>query len=79
MNPAPDTATWPPLSRPYLPSTIVRAGHEVLDEVAAFVARFSVFPSEHCAPTLALWHAHTHATEQFNERSPSKHDPSATD
>ncbi|MDQ3762436.1 MAG: DUF3631 domain-containing protein [Actinomycetota bacterium] len=42
-----------------------RAGHEVLDAVAAFVARFSVFPSEHCAPTLALWYAHTHATEQF--------------
>jgi hypothetical protein len=36
-----------------------------LDDVAAFVARFSVFPSEHCAPTLALWYAHTHASEQF--------------
>jgi Protein of unknown function (DUF3631) len=44
---------------------IVRAGHEVLDDVAAFVARFSLFPSEHCAPTLALWCAHTHAVEQF--------------
>ncbi len=33
--------------------------------MAAFVARFSVFPSEHCAPTLALWYAHTHASEQF--------------
>jgi Protein of unknown function (DUF3631) len=42
-----------------------RAGHELLDDVAAFVSRFSVFPSEHCAPTLALWYAHTHATEQF--------------
>jgi hypothetical protein len=42
-----------------------RAGHDVLDAVAAFVARFSVFPSEHCAPTLALWYAHTHATEAF--------------
>ena len=29
------------------------------------MARFSVFPSEHCAPTLALWYAHTHAIEQF--------------
>jgi hypothetical protein len=47
------------------PETVVRAGHEVLDAVAAFVARFSVFPSEHCAPTLALWYAHTHAVEQF--------------
>jgi hypothetical protein len=43
----------------------VRAGDEVLDDIAAFVARFSVFPSEHCAPTLALWYAHTHAVEQF--------------
>ena len=43
----------------------MRAGHEVLDDVAAFIARFSVFPSEHCAPTLALWYAHTHASEQF--------------
>jgi hypothetical protein len=47
------------------PGAVVRPGHEVLDDVAAFVARFSVFPSEHCAPTLALWYAHTHAIEQF--------------
>jgi Protein of unknown function (DUF3631) len=47
------------------PGAIVRAGHEVLDDVTAFVARFSVFPSEHCAPTLALWYAHTHASDQF--------------
>jgi Protein of unknown function (DUF3631) len=47
------------------PGAITRGGHEVLDDVAAFVARFSVFPSEHCAPTLALWYAHTHAIEQF--------------
>jgi Protein of unknown function (DUF3631) len=47
------------------PGVIVRAGHEVLDDVAAFVAQFSVFPSEHCAPTLALWCAHTHAVDQF--------------
>ncbi|MGH3711051.1 MAG: DUF3631 domain-containing protein [Pseudonocardiaceae bacterium] len=47
------------------PGVAVRAGHEVLDAVAAFVARFSVFPSKHCAPTLALWYAHTHASEQF--------------
>ncbi|MGH3753111.1 MAG: DUF3631 domain-containing protein [Pseudonocardiaceae bacterium] len=47
------------------PRAVVRTGHEVLDDVAAFVARFSVFPSEHCAPTLALWYAHTHAIEQF--------------
>lgn len=45
--------------------TTVRPGHEVLDEVVAFVSRFSVFPSEHCAPMLALWYAHTHAAEHF--------------
>jgi Protein of unknown function (DUF3631) len=42
-----------------------RAGHEILDELTAFITRFSVFPHEHCAPTLALWYAHTHASEQF--------------
>jgi hypothetical protein len=62
----PPTAPAPPLAwlgQP--PVALVRPGPEVLDEVAAFVARFSVFPSEHCAPTLALWYAHTHAIEQF--------------
>jgi endogenous inhibitor of DNA gyrase (YacG/DUF329 family) len=43
----------------------VRPGHAVLDDVATFVTRFSVFPSEHCAPTLTLWYAHTHAVSQF--------------
>ena len=47
------------------PGAIIRAGHDVLDTVAAFVSRFSAFPSEHCAPTLALWYAHTHAVDQF--------------
>jgi hypothetical protein len=47
------------------PRAVARAGHEVLDDVAEFVARFSVFPSEHCAPTLTLWYAHTHAVSQF--------------
>ncbi|MGH3782966.1 MAG: DUF3631 domain-containing protein [Pseudonocardiaceae bacterium] len=64
---APATTTVPPLGwlgQPS-PAVTIRAGHEVLDDVAAFVARFSVFPSEHCAPTLALWYAHTHASEQF--------------
>ena len=37
----------------------------VLDAVTAFVRRFSAFPSEHCAPTLALWYAHTHLAEHF--------------
>ncbi len=47
------------------PGVTARDGGAVLDDVAAFVARFSVFPSAHCAPTLALWCAHTHAVDQF--------------
>jgi len=31
----------------------VKPGHEVLDAVLTFVSRFSAFPNEHCAPTLA--------------------------
>ena len=37
----------------------------LLDRIAAFVSRFSVFPDEHCAATLALWYAHTHAAPHF--------------
>ena len=37
----------------------------VLDAVTTFVRRFSAFPSEHCAPTLALWYAQTHLAEHF--------------
>lgn len=47
------------------PGAVARPGHEILDEVAAFVGRFNAFPSEHCAPMLALWYAHTHAAEHF--------------
>jgi hypothetical protein len=63
----PETTPVPPLTwlGPPPSEAIVRAGHEVLDVVAAFVARFNVFPSEHCVPTLALWYAHTHAVDQF--------------
>jgi Protein of unknown function (DUF3631) len=43
----------------------LRPGHEVLDDVTAFVSRYSVFPHEHCAPTLTLWYAHTHAADRF--------------
>jgi len=52
--------TTPAPARPEVP-----AGHAILDEVAAFVARYNAFPSEHCAPMLALWYAHTHAAEHF--------------
>lgn len=37
----------------------------VLDQVTAFVSRFSAFPSRHCAPTLALWYAHTHIADRL--------------
>jgi hypothetical protein len=37
----------------------------VLDQVRDFVARFSAFPSEHCAPMLALWYAHTWVADAF--------------
>ena len=47
------------------PGAIAKEGHEVLDEVAAFVGRFSAFPDEHCVPTLALWYAHTHVVNSF--------------
>jgi Protein of unknown function (DUF3631) len=47
------------------PEVGVRPGAEVLKDVASFLARFSVFPSEHCVPTLALWYAHTHIADRF--------------
>jgi hypothetical protein len=42
-----------------------RSGRDVLDAVVAFVARFSAFPDQHCAPTLALWYAHTHIADRL--------------
>jgi len=50
----------PAPARPEVP-----AGHTILDEMTAFVSRYNAFPSEHCAPMLALWYAHTHAAEHF--------------
>jgi hypothetical protein len=69
-SPPPPTTGSTPVSPlgwlgPASPGAPVRAGHQVLDDVTAFISRFSVFPSEHCAPTLALWYAHTHASDQF--------------
>lgn len=43
--------------------SVVNAG--VLDEVAAFVGRYVVFPSEHCLPVVTLWAAHTWAADTF--------------
>jgi hypothetical protein len=48
-----------------VPTGTPQPGHEILDDVRDFVARFSAFPSPHCAPTLALWWAHTWAAEHF--------------
>jgi hypothetical protein len=45
-----------------LPST---SGANALDNITTFVRRFSAFPSRHCAPTLALWYAHTHIADQL--------------
>jgi hypothetical protein len=42
-----------------------KPGHDVLDAVVAFILRFSRFPDQHCAPTLALWYAHTHIADRF--------------
>jgi hypothetical protein len=41
------------------------SGAHVLDHVTTFIRRFSAFPSRHCAPTLALWYAHTHIADQL--------------
>ncbi len=40
-------------------------GHKILDQVRDFVERFSAFPSQHCAPMLALWYAHTWVVDAF--------------
>ncbi|GLW34083.1 DUF3631 domain-containing protein [Actinoplanes regularis] len=46
------------------------AGHDtsgamVLDQVAAFIARYVAFPSEHALTAVTLWAAHTHAVGSF--------------
>ena len=41
------------------------AGAEALDQVAAFVRRFVVFPVDHAFVAVALWIAHTWAAERF--------------
>jgi len=44
-------------------------GAKLLDQVAAFLARFVAFPSEHALIATTLWAAHTHALDAF-ETSP---------
>lgn len=48
-----------------LPTPMAEPGYVVLDQVRDFVARFSAFPHEHCAPMLALWYAHTWAADHL--------------
>jgi len=43
----------------------LRPGHQVLDEAAAFVSRFAVFPSDAARDAVVLWAAHTHAVNAF--------------
>ncbi|MFF0816151.1 DUF3631 domain-containing protein [Rhodococcus sp. NPDC003318] len=40
-------------------------GAGLLDDVTAFLGWYSVYPDKHCAPTYALWIAHTHASDSF--------------
>ncbi|HET8659376.1 MAG TPA: DUF3631 domain-containing protein [Micromonosporaceae bacterium] len=40
-------------------------GAAVLDEVAAFVARYVAFPTQHALTAVTLWAAHTHAVGCF--------------
>jgi len=63
----PESAPVQPLTwlGPTPEDAFAKPGHEVLDSVAAFVSRFSAFPNEHAAPTLALWYAHTHIAERL--------------
>ena len=63
----PETAPIRPLTwlGPAPADAYVKPGHEVLDAVVTFVSRFSAFPNEHCAPTLALWYAHTHIADRL--------------
>jgi hypothetical protein len=62
VRPVPPLESW---LGPAPPGVVVREGAEVLDEVAGFLSRFTVFPDEHCVPTVALWMAHTHAVDAF--------------
>ncbi len=40
-------------------------GAAILDDVATFIRRFVVFPSEHAFTAVTLWAAHTHAIASF--------------
>lgn len=40
-------------------------GAQILDEMDRFMARYLVFPNEHCRYATVLWAAHTHVVESF--------------
>ncbi|MFD2418497.1 DUF3631 domain-containing protein [Amycolatopsis pigmentata] len=63
----PETAPVVPLTwlGPAPDGAFLKSGNEVLDAVVGFVSRFSAFPTEHCAPTLALWYAHSHIADRL--------------
>jgi hypothetical protein len=42
-----------------------QAGHELLDDVEAFLRRFIAFPSDECHVAATLWVAHAHAVDSF--------------
>ncbi len=37
----------------------------ILDEITTWINRYLILPGEYCAPTLALWAAHTHVSNSF--------------
>ena len=41
-------------------------GHDLLDELRNFIARFCVFPDDHCLTAVTLWAAHAHIVEHFH-------------
>jgi hypothetical protein len=47
------------------PDPLAEPGHDVLDDVHEFVARFVAFPSDHAAVAVALWAAHSHLVDTF--------------
>ncbi|MBI9000043.1 DUF3631 domain-containing protein [Corynebacterium sp. CCM 9185] len=38
----------------------------VLDGITEWINRYTIFPTEHCCPTLALWAAHTWVSQAFD-------------
>ena len=55
----------PALARRAASVTHQLRGALALDDMAEFIGRYVVFPSEHCLPTVVLWAAHTWAVESF--------------